>query len=324
MGAARGRHPAPARLDHARLTGGPAGRRASRARSALAYGGTSRPTAGRYARGMSAAVQVPGARVALSTASVYPEAAPPRSSWPRGSATTASRSWSGPTRSARTPVRCGRWPTTTACRSCRVHAPTPADHPAGLGHRPVGQARPVAASWRTSVGAGTVVRAPAVPLAARVRRGLRRRGGRCASTTPTSRFAVENMFPWRARGREMLGLPAALGPGRARLRQRHARPVAHRHRRVRRAGRWRTRSGDRLAHVHLADGSGSSRGRAPGARPRHAAVRRAAGTPGRSRRSTGIRRGRGQHPQHGRRTQREADLAEALAFARLNLAAAPA
>ena len=49
-------------------------------------------------------------------------------------------------------------------------------------------------------------------------------------------LAVENMFPWRARSREMLGLPAALGPGRPALRPRHARPVAHRDRRVGRDG----------------------------------------------------------------------------------------
>ena len=80
--------------------------------------------------------------------------------------------------------------------------------------------------------------------------------------------------------------------------------------------------GDRLAHVHLADGIGLGQGRAPGARPRQPAVRRAAG--GRLRRGfagnvvveVNTRR-------CTNRAEREADLAEALAFTRLHLAAPP-
>ena len=108
------------------------------------------------------------------------------------------------------------------------------------------------------VGAADRRRAPAVPLAARVRphfvdgpapdaeRDRRDLRGR-------EHVPVEGPQP---RGR---GLPAALGPARARLPGHHARPLAHRGLRAPTRCGWSRRSGDRLRHVHLADGSGSNK-----------------------------------------------------------------
>ena len=96
-------------------------------------------------------------------------------------------------------------------------------------------------------------------------------------------FAVENMYPWRARGAGGRSRTAPAGTrSSSDYATRHPRPLAHGHRRLRRAGDGRE-LGDRLAHVHLADGVGIGQGRAPGARPRRPAVRRAAGAPRRQR-----------------------------------------
>ena len=244
---------------------------------------TSRParrTAGRHGRPRPHARQRgPGARRprrAVDGVGLPGVAAPPRSSWPRGWATTASRSWSGPTRSPRRPARCAALAELHGMPVVSVHAPTPAGHPAGLGPRPVGQARPVAASWPHDVGADTVVRPPAVPLAARLRRGLRRRGRPCASTTPASPLAVENMYPWRARSREMLAyLP-------------HWDPVSQPYDNVTLdLSHTATAGSDALddgrdarrpaARMCTWPTAAAPPGRAPGARARHAALRRAAG-----------------------------------------------
>ena len=93
----------------------------------------------------------------------------------------------------------------------------PADHPAGLGHRSVGQAgavgrgRPPARRRRRRG-------APAVPLAARVRPGLRRR-------RPPAHRADRHLLlrgehvPLAHPGGRAQGLHARLGPDRARLRR---------------------------------------------------------------------------------------------------------
>ena len=132
-------------------------------------------------------------------------------------------------------------------------------------------------------------------------------------------FAVENMFPWRARSREVVAyLP--LGPAGARRAHGHPGPVAHRCLRLRR-GAGAGRAGDRLSHVHLADGSGSNkdehlvpgRGNQPCAEVLERLAR--AGYDGSVVLEINTRRA-------VNRDEREADLAEGLAFARLNLAAA--
>ena len=141
---------------------------------------------------------------------------------------------------------------------------------------------------------------------------------RLARASTASRFAVENMYPWRARGRELQAYlpgwdprrtPTATSPSTSRTPRRPA----------------STRSpwpdlGDRLAHVHLADGIGSAKDEhlVPG--PRRPALRRRARPLAEQRLDRHGRR-RGQHPPGARpASQREADLAESLAFARLHLA----
>jgi sugar phosphate isomerase/epimerase len=133
-------------------------------------------------------------------------------------------------------------------------------------------------------------------------------------------FAVENMFPWRARSREVaayqphwdlleLDVPST------------TLDLSHTSVSGSDALELVDALGDRLAHVHLADGSGSNkdehlvpgRGEQPCADVLERLARQAyAGTvvlEVNTRRAVN-------------RDEREADLAEGLAFARLNLAAA--
>ena len=132
------------------------------------------------------------------------------------------------------------------------------------------------------------------------------------------RLAVENMYPWRARGRELL----AYSPGWDPL-PHHYRDVTLDLSHTATAGvdalAMARALGDRLAHLHLADGrdrprtSTSSRGRGPSRAARSwACWPSGTGTAPSCSRSTRAGRGPAQ--------EREADLAEALAFARLHLA----
>ena len=148
----------------------------------------------------------------------------------------------------------------------------PADHPAGLGHRPVGQARAQrgdgrrrwAPTWssctRRSAGSATTPRGFVEGIA-----DLERRTGIA--------FAVENMYPWRATSRrEMKVYPPGWDPSEesyanTTIDLSHAAtaqsdPVA-----------MAERLGDRLRHVHMTDGSGSAKDEhlVPG--PRQPAVR---------------------------------------------------
>jgi sugar phosphate isomerase/epimerase len=133
-------------------------------------------------------------------------------------------------------------------------------------------------------------------------------------------FAVENMFPWRARGREV----AAYAPD--------WNPVDDDYEHLTLDLSHTAVSGDdalsmaevmgsRLAHVHLADGSGSNRdehlvpGR--GTQPCSVLLERLAGQS-----FTGSVVLEVNTRKAASRAEREADLAEALAFTRLNLVAA--
>jgi sugar phosphate isomerase/epimerase len=132
------------------------------------------------------------------------------------------------------------------------------------------------------------------------------------------RLAVENMYPWRARGRELL----AYAPGWD--------PLPHGYRDVTLDlshtatagvdGLAMARAlGDRLAHVHLADGQGSSKDEhlvpGQGSQPCGEVLGLLAerNWNGTVVLEVNTRRARS-------RQEREADLAEALAFARLHLA----
>ncbi len=99
------------------------------------------------------------------------------------------------------------------------------------------------------------------------------------------RFAVENMFPWRAASREFAAYLPELGRARRRLPPHDARPLAHLGVGIRRAGdgaRPRRAARARPPRRRL----GLEPRRAPGARTRQPAVRRAAARP----RGVGLRR----------------------------------
>jgi sugar phosphate isomerase/epimerase len=133
-------------------------------------------------------------------------------------------------------------------------------------------------------------------------------------------FAVENMYPWRAAGREVAAYAPDWDPtdedySHITLDLSHT-AVSGSDALAMAAG-----LGDRLAHVHLADGSGSPRdehlvpGR--GTQPCGPLLERLArgGFAGTVVLEVSTRKA-------ANRAEREADLAEALAFARLNLAVA--
>jgi sugar phosphate isomerase/epimerase len=133
------------------------------------------------------------------------------------------------------------------------------------------------------------------------------------------RFAVENMFPLRARGREVVPYAPDWDPTGEDFPD-FTLDLSHTSVSQSDALEMAATMGDRLTHVHIADGNGTAARRAPGARPRHPAVReRSEGLAGAGLRRPGDRRD--QHPQVEDRAEREADLAEALAFTRLHLAA---
>jgi sugar phosphate isomerase/epimerase len=169
------------------------------------------------------------------------------------------------------------------------------------------------------VGASTVVVHPPFLWQREYARGFAEGLARMQGETDIV-FAVENMFPWRARGREIAAYlphwdPLELDYPAVTLDLSHTAV----------SGTDAVSSveqlGSRLAHVHLADGLGSNKdehlvpGR--GAEPCAEVLERLAGTgyDGTVVLEVNTRRA-------ANREQREEDLAEGLAFARLNLAAA--
>ncbi|WP_424213121.1 sugar phosphate isomerase/epimerase family protein [Streptomyces sp. BI20] len=136
------------------------------------------------------------------------------------------------------------------------------------------------------------------------------------------RFAVENMYPWRYRDREMLAYAPEWDVTKDDYRH-FTIDLSHTATARADALAMIDRMGDRLAHIHLADGSGSGKdehlvpGR--GTQPCAELLERLA--------TTGFT-GHVVVEVNTRRAmsvaEREADLAEALAYTRLHLAAAPA
>lgn len=131
------------------------------------------------------------------------------------------------------------------------------------------------------------------------------------------RFAVENMYPWRARSREI----AAYAPGwdiRDEDYPHTTLDLSHTSVSGTDAQQMARDLGDRLVHVHLADGSGSNRdehqipGR--GQQPCAEVLEHVRGLDGTVVVEVTTRRA-------ASRAEREADLAEALSFARRHLAA---
>ena len=133
------------------------------------------------------------------------------------------------------------------------------------------------------------------------------------------KFAVENMFPWRARGREVKAYAPDWDPIWQDYRN-VTLDLSHTATSQSDALAMASALGERLAHVHLADGSGS-------ARDEHLVPGR--GTQPCAELLEGLARGgfggtvvlEVNTRRALSREEREADLAEALAFARLHLAA---
>jgi sugar phosphate isomerase/epimerase len=133
------------------------------------------------------------------------------------------------------------------------------------------------------------------------------------------RFAVENMFPLRARGREVVPYAPDWDPTQEDFRH-FTLDLSHTSVSQTDALEMAATMGDRLAHVHMADGRGSARDEhlVPGRGDQPCAQMleglAGAGFDGLVVVEVSTRR-------VADRAEREADLAEALAFTRLNLAA---
>jgi sugar phosphate isomerase/epimerase len=263
-------------------------------------------------------VQVPGAKVALSTASCYPE-----------TCTTAFEMaadlgfdgvevmvWTDPV---------SQDPDALKSLSDRYGVPVLAIHaPCLLLTQRVWSTDPWTKLQRAQaaaeqVGAPTVVVHPPFRWQRDYARAFVEGLHRMQDETDVT-FAVENMFPWRARNREI----AAYVPHWDLLELDYPATtldLSHTATSGSDAVRVVEALGDRLQHVHLADGSGSSKdehlvpGR--GAQPCSEVLERLAhgGWSGTVVLEVNTRRA-------VNRDEREADLAEGLAFARLNLAAA--
>ncbi|MFE0690591.1 sugar phosphate isomerase/epimerase family protein [Streptomyces xiamenensis] len=145
--------------------------------------------------------------------------------------------------------------------------------------------------------------------------------GRMAHETDV-RFAVENMYPWRYRDREMLAYAPGWDPTEEDFRH-FTLDLSHAATSRSDALAMATRMGDRLGHVHMGDGSGSGRdehlvpgrGTQPCAELLHTLA--AAGYDGHVVIEVNTRRAMSA-------AEREADLAEALAYTRMHLRAGAA
>ncbi len=168
------------------------------------------------------------------------------------------------------------------------------------------------------LGADTVVVHPPFRWQRDYARGFRRGIERMAEDTPI-RFAVENMFPLRVRGREVSAYAPDWDPTTEPHRA-YTLDLSHTATSHSDAIDLMDTMGDRLAHVHIADGSGAAKdehlvpGR--GTQPCGELLERLAtrGFGGSVVVEVNTRRATG-------REEREADLAEALAFTRLHLVA---
>ena len=267
---------------------------------------------------MERTVRVPGARVALSTASCYPEtcATAFEMAAELGFDGVEVMVWTDPV---------SQDPHALRAMSERLGVPILAIHaPCLLLTQRVWSTDPWAKLERAraaaeQVGASTVVVHPPFRWQRDYARGFTEGLRRMQQETDVV-FAVENMFPWRARSREV----AAYLPHWDLLEIDYpATTLDLSHTAVSDSDALDLLDalGDRLAHLHLADGSGSNRdehlvpGR--GGQPCAEVLERLArkGYSGTVVLEVSTRRALN-------RDEREADLAEGLAFTRLNLAAA--
>ncbi|WP_344264391.1 sugar phosphate isomerase/epimerase [Streptomyces sodiiphilus] len=266
---------------------------------------------------MAHQVRVPGAKVALSTASVYPEntEAAFAMAGRLGYDGVEVMVWADPVSQDLEALR--RLSDRYEVPILAVHAPCLLITQRVWSTDPWQKLRRARAAAER-LGASTVVVHP--PL--RWQRGYARdfvKGiWRMAEETDV-RFAVENMYPWRYRDRELKAYAPGWDPTEEDFRH-FTLDLSH-------AATSRTdtlamaaRMGDRLGHVHIADGSGSGKdehlvpGR--GGQPCAELLEQLAvsGFDGHVVVEVNTRRASSS-------AQREADLAEALAFTRLHLAA---
>jgi sugar phosphate isomerase/epimerase len=262
-------------------------------------------------------LRIPEAKVALSTASVYPESAATAFELAArlGYDGVEVMVWTDPVSQDADGLR--RLSDTHGVPILAVHAPCLLITQRVWGSEPwVKVERARAAAER--LGASTVVVHPPFRWQREYARGFVLGIESMRELTDVT-FAVENMFPWRARGREV----AAYAPGWDPVDEDYAEvtlDLSHTATSRSDALAMVQALGDRLAHVHLADGSGSSRdehlvpgrGGQPCAEVLETLARR--GFPGTVVVEVSTRRAAGSE-------ERESDLAEALAFTRLNLAA---
>ena len=267
------------------------------------------------------AVSVPAARIALSSASVYPES-------PAAAFELAARLgfdgvellvFTDPVSQDVDAVQ--RLSDHYAVPGARRPRALPPGHPTRLGQRAVGRSSSSPRRPPRRLGASTVVVHPPFRWQRDYAKGFVEGVARMAEETAVT-FAVENMYPWRARSREIQAYAPAWDPtdeDYAHLTLDLSHTAVSGSDAMAMLGAF----GDRLAHVHLADGTGVARdehlvpGR--GAQPCAAVLETLAvqGFAGTIVLEVSTRKA-------ANRAEREADLAEALAFARLNLAAATA
>jgi sugar phosphate isomerase/epimerase len=266
---------------------------------------------------MAEAVRVPSARVALSSASVYPES-------PAAAFELAARlGFDGVELLVFTdPVS----QDIDAVRRLSDHygVPVLAVHaPCLLVTQRVWGTDPWAKLVRSkdaaeTLGASTVVVHPPFRWQREYARSFEQGVARMAEETDVV-FAVENMYPWRARTRMIQAYAPAWDPTDEDF-EHLTLDLSHTAVSGSDAMAMMAAFGDRLAHVHLADGTGAARdehlvpGR--GGQPCAAVLETLAanGFGGTVVLEVSTRRA-------ASRAEREADLAEALAFARFNLAA---
>ncbi len=262
------------------------------------------------------AVRIPNAKVALSTASVYPEST-------AAAFEIASRlGYDGvevmvmTDQVSQDPDALRRLSDHYAMPILAVHAPCLLVTQRVWGTDPWGKLVRARRAAET-LGAKTVVVHPPFRWQREYARdfvvGLNRMG-----EETDIRFAVENMYPWRARSREV----AAYAPGwDVRLADYPHCTLDLSHTAVSGSDPLRVAEdlGDRLAHIHLADGSGSARdehlipGR--GSQPADQLLELLA-----RRHFDGVVVVEVSTRKASSRAEREADLAEALAYARLHMA----
>lgn len=276
----------------------------------------SRSKSGTRSEKVNPAVRVPDARIALSTASVYPE------STAAAFEIAARLGYDGvevmvmTDQVSQDPKALKRLAEHHSMPILAIHAPCLLVTQRVWGTDPWGKLVRAKSAAET-LGADTVVVHPPFRWQREYSRdfvlGLKRMG-----EETDIRFAVENMYPWRARSREVM----AYSPGwDVRHQDYPATTLDLSHTAVSGSDPLKVAEdlGDRLQHIHLADGSGSARdehlvpgrgGQPAGDLLELLARRHFSGTvvvEVSTRRASS-------------RAEREADLAEALAFARLHLA----